>query len=98
MKTKQVNITEENFELKDSRNMIFKVIDCQINNYKLQFLTDWEKNHSISSAIKDSKIAALEAKKRELADLYKAHEFDNSLVDLNISIDVRIKEELSIAI
>lgn len=99
MKTKNVDITEENFEMRDSREMTIKLIDAQINNYKLKFMTDWERDHSTSPVTKNSKIEALQAKKQEIAELFARCDSDDSLVDLNISIGVTIKkDELSIAV
>lgn len=95
MKTKRLSITEKDFDLNASKNMIIKAIDTQINNYKLQFLTDWEKDHSISFHEKDEKIKALEEEKKEIIELCRAINSDEPKVDLNISIDLTIKEPMA---
>ncbi len=91
MTTKTINIIEFDLEVFKSKNMILKLIDDQINNYNLQFLRDWERNHSTSSEVKNAKIKALEAKKTEIQALFDECEANNTLVDFNISIDVKLK-------
>lgn len=91
MTTKTININEFDLEIVKSKSMILKLIDDQINNYNLQFLREWERNHSTSSAEKKAKIKALEAKKTEIQALFDECEANNTIVDFNISIDVKMK-------
>lgn len=92
MKNKKVCIIEEGIDCGTSRNMILNVLDSQINNYKLQYLMDWEGNHSISPLKKNKKIEALRAEKDEILGIYRALDTNSSLIDVNISIDLTIKE------
>lgn len=91
MTTKTISINEFDLEVFKSKNMILKLIDDQINNYNLQFLREWERNHSISSEGKNAKVKALEAKKAEIQALFDECESNNTIVDFNISIDVKMK-------
>lgn len=96
MKTKRLSITEKDFDLNASKEMIIRAIDSQINNYKYQYLTNWEKDHTLSPVEKDEKIKALLAEREDVIELCKAFDSEDSLVDVNISIDVTIKETLSV--
>lgn len=91
MTTKTINMTEFDLEVFKSKSMILKLIDDQINNYNLQFLREWERNHGISSEDKKAKIKALEAKKAEIKALFDNCEANNTRVDFNISIDLAVK-------
>lgn len=93
MKTKMIDIEEFNFKIDNTRNVLHKVINSQINNYKLQYLTDWESDHSISSNTKDEKIKALEEKKDSLNVLLSEFDTKTYLVDFKISIDLTIKKK-----
>lgn len=98
MKAKKLNIVEKNIDRRASRVMITKVLDTQINNYKNQFMTAWERDHSASPFEKDEKVKALEAEREAILGFYKALDADESLVDINISINLTIKEPVSIAV
>jgi len=91
MTTKSISINEFDLQVFKSKSMILKLIDEQINNYNLQFLTEWEKNHSVSPKDKTAKINVLEAKKAEIQALFDECETNNTLVDFNITIDVKLK-------
>ena len=60
-----INIQESDLEIRDGKNMIFSIIDNQINNYKLQALTNWERDHNSSSNESDRSIQQLEETKEK---------------------------------
>ena len=70
MNTKTISLEESGLNIRDGRNMIFSIIDNQINNYKLKFLSNWEENHTISSEEKDRKIDQLKLTKESLNDFF----------------------------
>jgi len=98
MESKKIKIEEFNCKVNYSRNMIFRLLDSQINNYKLQFLANWEGDHSTSPCLKDSKIKELEAMKNEINNLFKECGDKASLVNLSISLDIKIKQEADFAL
>ena len=93
MKTQTLKIAEQNYQLHESRNMISKIIDNQINNIKLHFLTEWERDHSLPLDINDEKITLLKNKKKDLNELFNKFSDTNYLVDFDISIDVKFKKK-----
>ncbi|MBR9860764.1 hypothetical protein GYB22_08455 [bacterium] len=90
MNKQAITLKETGSDAMDARNMILKLIDCQINNYKMQFITKWEGDHSADAAAKDKKIAYLRKKKEEIIEKFRQIPFEN--VDLDISLDFQVKE------
>jgi hypothetical protein len=86
MKTTALKVEEINFELRDSKNMIFELLDHQINSYKLNYLSEWIANHSACSSEKEQKINLLTTKKEEIEALFSKNNSNEFLVDFNISI------------
>lgn len=88
---KNLQIEESGLNIQSSRNMIFKIIDAQIMNYKLQFQTDWEKDHTLSPIEKNNKIEKLETVKQELRTLFLNNGLDDSEVSFSLNLDVKVK-------
>jgi hypothetical protein len=55
----------------EAREVILKVIDDQINYHKLQHLSSWIKDDSISPDSLENKITELKRRKRELSRLIR---------------------------
>lgn len=67
----KVEFLNGTFTPTEARNVILKVIDDQINSHKLQYLSSWIKDDSVSPDFLEHKIAELERRKRELAALIR---------------------------
>jgi hypothetical protein len=93
MQTKKVNIEELGFELSDSRSLIFKLIDEKINACKLQYLSQWVKDHTVTTEERDEKIKALQGKKEDLTALFKECDLRESRVDFNVVLDLKLERE-----
>jgi hypothetical protein len=91
METKKISIEESNLGLFESKSMILKLIDDQINNYKIKFLADWERDHTTSAQSNELKIQALESKKKEIQEILSNFKSSSALVDFNISIDMTVR-------
>lgn len=87
---KTVSVQETGLDTWDGKNMIFKIIDNQINNYKLQFLTDWERNHDVSPVEKEQKIEKLMLAKENLQELFKNIAKKGAEVNFTLNLDVEI--------
>lgn len=98
METKVINIRQEEAKIQASKDMILSIIDFQIKKHRIQHLSDWERNHNISSERVNAQINALVAKKEEIKNWFKSRTSKDALVDLNISIDIAVKEETSVAV
>lgn len=92
MNSRTVKLEESGLEMRSGRRMIFKILDTQINNYKLQFITDWEGNHDLSPDEKDEKIAKLETIKEELNSMFRDMEYGSKEVSFSLNLEVSLKD------
>jgi hypothetical protein len=92
MKTNKLTIEECGLQLNESRDLIFKMLNNQIEMCKLNYISEWEKDHSISADIKNQKIEALRAKKEEVAAFFNECAGGNPKMDLHISFEFKVKE------
>lgn len=87
-------ILESGLDVQDGKNMIFNIIDTQINNCKLQFLSKWEKNHKFSAKELDKEIERLNQAKNNLKKLFSQLSSENQRM-FSISLNVCIKKNES---
>ena len=93
MRTKTVSIAESNLELTESKDFVLSFIEYQINNYKLQRLSDWERNRAKNIGSKNDKITSLNDEKVKLKAFFNELNSSNSAIDVNFSIEIKVKEE-----
>lgn len=98
MEKKTFTLEETDFNLRASRTMVCSIIDNQINNYKLQFLADWEGNHNTSSRDMDMKIQKLKTAKTDLIKWFKKHEGACPEIRLSIALEVNIPTQEPVGI
>lgn len=96
MKKKSITVEENGFGLKDGRSMIFKIIDSQINNYKLQFLTDWERNQTLSPSENNKKVEKLEKAKIDLQEFFNFIEPGEGELSFKLNLEVQINKNETI--
>ena len=94
MKTTKLRIEEGGLKKNDSKDLIFNMINQQINHYKLGFLSQWEKNHSTSIQHKENKINELRSKKQEIEAFFNEWNSDNPSLDISLSIEVKVMEKV----
>lgn len=96
MKTdsKIIKIEEIGLDIQDGQNMITNLINNQINNYKLKYLIDWERNHNISPNDKDQKIEQLEKVIEELSIFLSKKNSDDYKLSLSINLDLIIPKSI----
>ena len=75
----------------EGRDVTSQMMDQFINFYKLQHLTQWEGNHSITTAIRDKKIQKLQNLKNELKAI--ANEARSNGYTMSIKGTLEIKFE-----
>lgn len=92
MKTKKVAINEQGLTIDEGKSMILKMIDNQINDCKLQFITNWEKNHQLSEEKKNKRINQLTKIKKELKDFMSQIE-NNTDAKFSFSLNLEVKVE-----
>lgn len=89
LNTTTVNLKEFGLDIRGGKEMIFRIIDNQISNYKIQFLMDWEGNHKISSQEKDRKIQKLKSTKEELNRFFNQCNSGNTEIDFTFNLEVK---------
>lgn len=90
MKSNNFIIEESGLKPHESKDMIIKMIDNQINNYKLEYLSQWEKDHSTTDELKNKKIEELKAKKKEIEAFFNAPNSNET----GFTIQLHVKEEV----
>lgn len=97
MKNKAINIEEKGMNLEDGKSMIFRIIDNQIQNQKLKFQAEWERDHNTSPEHKEKAIENLQAIKKQLKDLFAGKYEDDHEINfsLNLEVNVTSKTKLS---
>lgn len=94
MEAKTIQLEENGLNIQDGRSMIFRIIDNQILNHKMQFQTEWERNHNFSPDEKNGKIAELEAAKLALKELFDSED-PKSELSLSINLEVKVKPPIN---
>ena len=92
MKKKSITVEENGFGLKDGRSMIFKIIDSQISNYKLQFLTEWERNHNMTLSESNKKVQKLENAKKDLQEFFNIIQPGDGELSFKLNLEVQFKD------
>lgn len=97
METKQITVTELTKKTLEVKGFMNEFIDFLINNYKIQSIREWERNHSISDKHWKDKITELSALKRDLTEsLSKELSFhDEITVKLELQLEVKNKSKRS---
>ncbi|MCB0494955.1 MAG: hypothetical protein KDC79_02370 [Cyclobacteriaceae bacterium] len=94
---KPINITFEDYELsqQESKELLVTIIDSRINQHKIEYLSNWEKDHTISSEPTDERMDALESVKNELTKAIEENDSDE--FDFTISVMVKPKRKKEMA-
>jgi hypothetical protein len=79
----KVQFINGTFTPTEAREVILKVIDDQINYHKLQHLSSWIKDDSVSPELLENKIAELERRKRELTGLIREARAEGAKLTIN---------------
>lgn len=93
LSTKKITIEESNLNIQDGRRLIFRLLDNQILGHKMQFQTEWERDHNLSPKAKNAKIDKLEAFKNQLRDLFLDHNIHDDNVNFSIDLKVEVKDQ-----
>jgi hypothetical protein len=89
METTKFIINELGLQKQAAKELILKTINNQINHCKLEYLSQWERDHSTTAESKEKKIEILENKKRELDEYFNEYHSTNSHINLNISFEIK---------
>ncbi len=68
-KVQKTEVIADDFHPAEVKDLVSSLIKVYINFYKLQHLSNWEKNQAASDSYLNEKITELQAKKSELDDI-----------------------------
>jgi hypothetical protein len=89
MGTTSLIINKLGLKNKEARELIINTINSQIVNYNLEYLSQWEGDHSTTAASKDKKIEIIANKKIEVIEYFNKYHSSNSQLNINLSIEVK---------
>lgn len=82
------NTVQDIFTPSEASDMLLSVIESKLNFYKLQYMSNWEGNHSETEANGKDKIKALEKQKNQLKQLIMQARFDGCNLKINNSLEI----------
>ena len=88
----KVQFLKGEFTPLEAKDMIYRMIDEQINQYKLQHLSRWEHDHNTSVEAIDQKIENLKRIKQEFAEMIRQAREENCQVNLSGMLIMNIKK------
>lgn len=87
MKSQTVNNQTFNLNLNKSKEILLELLQNQINDCKLQSLTEFVQDNTTSNEDTNKKIHELQAKRNELNALFEDKNSKEYTVELNFSIN-----------
>ena len=88
----EVKILNGTYPPSEARQLICSVIDNQINFYKLQHLSHWERNHKTGRDFLDQKVEELTNKRCELMEIIKQARLEGRQVTFGGCIELTIED------
>lgn len=88
----KVQFINETFSPSEAKDVILKVIDDQINYYKLQDLSCWMKNNPSQQEVACDRIAQMKQKKEQLSEIIKEAEAVGQKVKLSCDFDILLTD------
>lgn len=88
MKNEKIVIEENGLNNNGLRELILNILNEQINNYKIAYLAEWEKDHSTSKATLNEKIEVLAAKKEEIKKVFAEVDLKEAAPKMTLSINL----------
>ena len=96
MKLDSIQIQEKDLTISKARDLVIRLIDNQIQNYRLQNISDWERGHVRTLNEENDIVSLLAQKKAELLKKLENNQDENALVDINFKLDLNVKQLNSI--
>lgn len=87
---KTMNMMEDKFTCSEAKDLICQMIDQQINFYKLQYMSIWEGNHSMTTTHLENKIADLVEQKEEINRLIKHAKEEGYNLSIDSKVEIRL--------
>jgi len=92
MKSDKVIIEETGLKNYSAKSLMTKLIDSQINICRMDYMAQFEKDHSITPDLKNKKIEELKMKKMAIEAYFNEWSTISSDMSVDISIELRVNE------
>ncbi|MFT5778230.1 MAG: hypothetical protein ACI837_001186 [Crocinitomicaceae bacterium] len=92
MESNKFIIEQNGLNKYESKDMLIKLINGQINSCKLDHMSNWERNHSITSEALNKKVEALQAKRSEIEAFFETSKTKHQTIDMCLSIELKVIE------
>ena len=94
--TETSNFITGSFKPTDAKNILFSMIDKNINLYKVQSMTLWEQNHNADLSEIENKITELKARKKKIEEIIERAKEKGSEINLSNNLELTIGNNLSV--
>lgn len=92
MNTTEIMLERPNLSIRESKDLLIKIANQQINHYKIQRLAEWERNHTSSNKNRNKVLELLNTKKQEIEEIFRQFNKEDALVDISFSIKIKTNE------
>jgi len=93
MKTEKIILEEAGSDIQNFKTFLCKLINDRINDYKIQFLGDWEGNNKLSPKIKDRQIEMLQIAKKQIIDFLEKSDSETSEVNFKLNLELVVNDK-----
>lgn len=88
----KVEFMNETLSPTEARDVISKMIDYQINFYKVQNLSNWIRNHEVIQEPITEKLSLLRQKKQEIAEIINEAKAEGRNIKLCCDFDISFED------
>lgn len=93
MNLDKIEIKESGLPVSKAKELIIRLIDNQIQNYRLQRMSDWEAGEVDSLEEDHENIRVLVEKKEQILRAFEGEDLDDTLIDVDFSLNLNIQKQ-----
>jgi len=86
----EMKFITEDFAPSDARELVNTILDRYANFYKLQYITQWEKDHATDKVSFDNKVNEIQEQKRQLNEIIALARQEGKSVQVEGKIELTI--------
>lgn len=86
----EMKFITEDFAPSDARELVNTILDRYSNFYKLQYITQWEKDHGTDKASFDNKVNEIQEQKKQLNEIIALARQEGKSVQVEGKIELTI--------
>ena len=93
MNLDKIEIKESGLPISKAKELIIRLIDNQIQNYRLQHMSAWEAGEVDSLKDEHENIQLLVEKKEQILRAFEGEDHDDTLIDVDFSLNLNIQKQ-----